>query len=764
MTIAENYWNKRGYSSRRGVFATFALAFALSAGIAPARIEAAPQESEAAPAAETPAEPPAPPTDEQRQAALERIGVENASEIPNPVDDPAAAAAFSAKMDAALANPTPPAPEPSVAVELAPSFDPKKSYSRLLYPAVATRVGLSEEQKRRINELMSERAQKLGKATKEEWNNITLESEKALEAVLTPEQNDRFKRGTTEKTIVFHFSKERWVDVLNWIAGECGLQLVMNAPPQGTFTYSDKTPYAPKDALDVLNSSLTFKGYTLFRYNDMLILHDFHTGSLPLQYLPKITPEDLPNQNKFDYVALTIPLERRNMAAVRTTIAPFMGPYCTLRSQGGNSLMVVDTVNALREIYAAAMSVHNPDPTPEERERIRRGPGQNNPPTPPETPTWRAYELEGISYQSLQEQIEVFAPSAKPLYNPQSDTLHYLAVPSVLNVIDGLVEKLKEGADPAKNAIVKTYSLDPVTPTTGPEIWAVARRLGGQQGGGGGRFGGGFPMQFSSDAREELYNYVIDSLSQIAPDARIELSGETRKLFVVANEADHAKIAATLESLAVKIDPEEEPVIKIYRVKKTSASSSGYFGGFDNTLFIAMRTTAPLAQTIPTSDGGLMVIATAKEQEAIAAIMKEFEASVDAPDQQNALKVYAMTARQVERFMQIYDQIASTPDMDGCVILPDWYIPTRFAVWAKPSQQAQIAKLIDQVVNAEAYVEADVEPKGLPEPQEPEKPAEPAPAPAPEQPAEPAPAPAPEKPAEPAPAPAPEQPAEPAPA
>ena len=233
---------------------------------------------------------------------------------------------------------------------------------------------------------------------------------------------------------------------------------------------------------------------------------------------------------------------------------------------------------------------------------------------------------------------------------------------------------------------------------------------------------------------------------------------------MVANEADHAKIAATLESLAVKIDPEEEPVIKIYRVKKTSASSSGYFGGFDNTLFIAMRTTAPLAQTIPTSDGGLMVIATAKEQEAIAAIMKEFEASVDAPDQQNALKVYAMTARQVERFMQIYDQIASTPDMDGCVILPDWYIPTRFAVWAKPSQQAQIAKLIDQVVNAEAYVEADVEPKGLPEPQEPEKPAEPAPAPAPEQPAEPAPAPAPENPAEPAPAPAPEQPAESAPA
>ncbi len=657
-------------------------------------------------------------------------------------------------MNDALANPLPPVPEPSVAVKLTPDFDPKKSYSRLLYPAVATRVGLSDEQNRRINELMTERAQKLAKASKDEWNAITLESEKALEDVLTPEQNERFKRGITEKTIVLRFSKERWADVLNWFASECGLQLVMNAPPQGTFTYSDKTPYAPKDALDILNGSLNFKGYTLIRYNDILLLHDFKTGSLPLQYLPKITPEDLPNQNRFDYVALTIPLERRNMIAVRTTIHPFQGPYCVLRTLGGNSLMVVDSVNALREIYAAAMSVHNPDPTPEERERNRRGGrGEGAPPPPPETPEWRAYELNGIAYNTIQEQIAIFAPEARPLYNPQSDTLHYLAKPSVLNIIDGLLAKLKEGADPSMNTIVKTYSLDAVNATDSMNLWAMNRRMN--------REGGGF-AQFMQGG-QDLFTQIAEALRKVAPNATIELSAQSRKLFVVGTPADHAKIVESLDNLTAKVEEADKPVIKIYRMKNQRRGGGNQWdaGNFDNSLFMAMRTVAPMIQATPTADGGMLVIGTQNEQDAIASVLKEFEASADDPSLQSELKVYAMTARQVQRFVQIFNQISSNREMRGAIRIPDQYAPNRFAIWATPAQQAQVQKIVDQIVGGDEYAE-NVTPQGLPAPQEPA--AEPAPAPA----AEAAPAPAAETPAaaEPAPAPAAEAPAdaEPAPA
>ena len=774
MTVTEKNRNKRKSFERAPrvlptsrmcvLYAALALgAFCARPAAVFAQEEPAPEE----PAAEAAPAPPADPTPEQRSAALKQMGIESTTEIPNPAEDPAAAAAFTEKMNNALANPTPPPPEPSVAVELAPDFDPKKSYSRLLYPAVATRVGLSEEQSARINELMSERAQKLAKAPKEEWNAITLESEKALEAVLTPEQNERFKRGITEKTIVMRFSKERWADVLNWFASECGLQMVMSAPPQGTFTYSDKKAYAPKDALDVLNGYLNFKGYTLIRYNDMLILHDFKTGTLPLQYLPKITPDDLPNQSKFDYVALTIPLERRNMVAVRTTIQPYMGPYCVVRSLPGNSLMVVDSVNALREIYAAAMSVHNPDPTPEEQARINRGGrgprGEGAPQPPPETPEWRDYELEGVAYATIRDQIEVFAPDAKPLYNPQSDTLYYLAKPSVHAVVAGLMAKLKEGADPARNAIAKTYSLDAITAADSSNLWAMARRM-YREGGGG--FGG-----FGPNASEELFEQILDSLRQQAPDATIELISASRKLFVVASASDHEKIAATLESLTTKVEETDKPVIKIYRMKNQQRRGGGggpYGGAFDNSLFMAMRTVAPMIQATPTSDGGLLVIGTQAEHDAVAGVMEEFEASAEDPTVQNELKVYVMTTRQVQRFNTIFAQVSDSPEMRGVVRIPDTYIPTRFAVWARPAQHAQIQKIIDQIVNAEAYAQEEVVPQGLPEPQEPAEaaPAEPAPAPAEPAPApaEPAPAPAEPAPAEPAPAPAEPAPAEPAPA
>jgi hypothetical protein len=64
----------------------------------------------------------------------------------------------------ALANPTPPPPAPSEPIKV--DYDPERSYSRLLYPGVAARVGLTDMQTARVNELMTERAQKLAQADK----------------------------------------------------------------------------------------------------------------------------------------------------------------------------------------------------------------------------------------------------------------------------------------------------------------------------------------------------------------------------------------------------------------------------------------------------------------------------------------------------------------------------------------------------------------------------------------------------------------------
>ena len=49
----------------------------------------------------------------------------------------------------------------------------------------------------------------------------------------------------------------------------------------------------------------------------------------------------------------------------------------------------------------------------------------------------------------------------------------------------------------------------------------------------------------------------------------------------------------------------------------------------------------------------------------------------------------------------------------------DPVLRTRFAIYADAEQQKKIAKIIDEIVNADAYIN-ELKPQGLPEPQEPE--------------------------------------------
>ncbi|MDO5565835.1 MAG: hypothetical protein Q4G59_04195, partial [Planctomycetia bacterium] len=283
-----------------------------------------------------------------------------------------------------------------------------------------------------VSELMIERSGQLAKAPRDQWGKIVADSEAAIKATLTPQQLERFERGHQEKKITLRFRKENWDEVLKWFAAEVGLQLVMDAPPPGTFNYNDRNEYTPKDALDIINGALQFKGYTLLRNGEMLMLHNFKNGHIPLQYLPKITPEDLEKQSRFDYVALTLPLGSRALPAVMSVITPFRSQNTFIQTMPGNSIMIVDSVNVLREIVAAALGVEDPGAAAATA-------------TPQSVPEWRAYTLKTVKPEVVKEQVTAFAPDAKVLMNPESNQISFLAIPAVLDVISGLVEKLDAG-------------------------------------------------------------------------------------------------------------------------------------------------------------------------------------------------------------------------------------------------------------------------------------------------------------------------------
>ena len=63
----------------------------------------------------------------------------------------------------------------------------------------------------------------------------------------------------------FNFRFQKWADVLDWFARQAGMALVMDQPPQGAFTYSDNRAYSPTEAIDLLNSVLLTKGFTLLQ-------------------------------------------------------------------------------------------------------------------------------------------------------------------------------------------------------------------------------------------------------------------------------------------------------------------------------------------------------------------------------------------------------------------------------------------------------------------------------------------------------------------
>ncbi|MDZ4820731.1 MAG: hypothetical protein SGJ20_17330, partial [Planctomycetota bacterium] len=77
-----------------------------------------------------------------------------------------------------------------------------------------------------------------------------------------------------------HFSSRHqpWREVLEWFAQQADLSLVADLIPPGTFNYQDSRGYTPGEAIDLLNSVLLTKGFTLVRNNRMLMLINLADG------------------------------------------------------------------------------------------------------------------------------------------------------------------------------------------------------------------------------------------------------------------------------------------------------------------------------------------------------------------------------------------------------------------------------------------------------------------------------------------------------
>ena len=559
-------------------------------------------------------------------------------------------------------------PEPAPAAEAEPgaafiaNYDPSKSYSRLLFPTVAAMVGLTPAQQEEVTRLMTERSAALAAATDQnQWPEIVQKSEEQLKALLKPEQLKNFEQAINDKLITIRFSKEPWANVLKWFSAELGLQLVMNAPPPGTFNYNDKNSYTPKEALDILNGRLQFQGYTLLRTGNMLYVHNFKDGPIPMQFLPKVTVEELPEQSRFSYVALTLPLGQRPLAKVLAAIKPFQGPYNSTQALTGNALLIVDSVNALREIVQVALGILNP-------------------PIPPALtlPVWQTYVLTNVSPTFVDNEVKKFIPSARPLYNPAASQISYLAIPSVHAVIDGLVKHLEEGGDPSKDQTVKVYPLDNITNMSEENLRIVSQRF-------------NIPLEYllGSGTMLEIGKEIAEGLQTLCPGATIVFNEMTKQMMVVAMPEDQEKIKKAVEQLQTPMSQPQKETFAVYDMGSDKVMSTREVS--------ALQRMVPGAQiSYDKTKNSLLVVGSPRDQKSMADAVAALKEHYAALTQERSFLSLSMTAKQLAQFNAVFEKLQDDSEMEGLLKVDD-DASNRVNFWGTKSQLESVRTIAEQL-------------------------------------------------------------------
>ncbi len=168
--------------------------------------------------------------------------------------------------------------------------------------------------------------------------------------------------------LVFNFRYQPWQDVLDWFAQQADLSLVLESPPSGTFNYRDSRAYTPAQALDVLNSVLLTKGFTLVRSGRMLVLVNLEDG-IPPNLVSDVPLADLDNRGEYEIIRVTFPVLNMTAEEAAKEVEPLLGPQgAVVTLPQAKQIQVTETGGRLRTIRSVINAVERPSG---ERDGIR---------------------------------------------------------------------------------------------------------------------------------------------------------------------------------------------------------------------------------------------------------------------------------------------------------------------------------------------------------------------------------------------------------
>ncbi len=563
---------------------------------------------------------------------------ESPSDVPAAKPGTAAAAPAAAKPVAKK--------KPAVAKKAAPlAVLPQFDYSRLAHPNVADQLELTDEQRAAVARMINERATQLAAAPQTQRKSILAAADQKLAALLNEFQRAKLTTLVVEKKLQFNFREQKWADVLDWFARQAGLALVMDKSPPGAFTYTNNRSYSPTEAVDLLNSVLLTKGFSLLQRGRMLILVDL-SDDLPGNLIPRVPADEIDQHGDFEIIRVLFPLAGRPADTVAKEIQPLVGKYgsCVGLPQTGQ-LLVTETAGKLKAISILIASIPTPKPPKAKEEK----------PAPPPA-VLGVYPVKIVKPAAAVETLGILFPAAKFTVDDKADQVMAYAQPKEQEAIKAAVAQMEANRPSEKQPRLEVYPIDlpeseklvEQLQAAMPEIQAtldttlgrllvfaapedqatvkqMVQKLGASVDGGSKQVVVYRPKHFDPTALAAL-------VENIAPRAEVSTDAQLRRVVVSATPAEQTMIKSLVDQLDQESALENKPVLQIHALEKP----------VDATLVTTLKRLLPDATITLSTDGlQLSVVARVADQAAIKKMVDQWK-EVASTQKQPELKIYAL--------------------------------------------------------------------------------------------------------------------------
>ncbi|MDP1562483.1 MAG: secretin N-terminal domain-containing protein [Pirellulaceae bacterium] len=495
-------------------------------------------------------------------------------------------------------------------------------------------------------------------------------------------------------TLKFNFDDQPWPDVLAWFARQAGLSLVINDFPPGGFTFRDSRGYSPTEAIDLLNSVLLTKEFTLVRKDSLLILINTKNG-IPYDLVPRKSIQELPTCGRFELVTVAFPLQGRLAEIVQAEVKPLIGPLGKLEPlPATGQVLVTETAGRMAAIDALIQAIPLPKPPKEP---------QPKPEPPPQF--LKTYTITDLGLQSTATFLPAAVGGVRVTVDEPTNQLFIYATEKQHADIDAVLAKLRESARPA-DLVVQTYRYRSAQPTVLVEqLKALVPGVLFQVDSVGTRLiaiGNAKQQETLQQALESIegpaetnlslkqypmaraaQTQAMETIQKIVPGVSVTAHSTRPQLLIIATEAQHQQIATVIEQLSeagVDVGQGDQQLATFTLVHADPTSTSQ-----------TLTTLLPeIKFTVDTDNRRLLAVLSTDQQQRVQQWLSVIDVAI-APEREVKIEVYSVAPAVQQRlttlFTSVLPEVKSIYDSTSKQLL----------VTALPADHKKLAALLETV-------------------------------------------------------------------